>query len=154
MENSTNGNKEIRRLHNKLLYKTLAIGRLHKSVNGGIEFLTFKGNCRDFLTDPLSIDKGDAEQLLQELEKQNVIGVGDYDNLKKLVDFNVEYIRRIEETEEAILSNHGKICQRNEDGELIEDSTTNRGKHHLWLSQTSKTHQMRWISEKTVPITN
>ena len=133
MENSTNRNKEIRRLHNQLLYKTLAVNRLHKSVNGEIDFKTFKGNCRDFLTDPLSIGKGDAEQLLEELEKQKFIGIGDYDNLKKLVEFNVEYIDRIEETERAILSNGGTIYQRNANGELMEDNGTNRGKLHVHL---------------------
>ena len=120
-------NKEIRHLHNQLLYKTLAVNRLHKSVDGGIEFLKFKGNCRDFLTDPLSIDKSDAEQLLEELEKQNFIGIGDYDNLKNLVDFNEEYKEQIAETEQAILSHGGIIYQRTTDGELMEDNGTNRG---------------------------
>ena len=96
----------VRSLHNKLLYVTIAINYLHSTIDNGIPEQQFRANARNYVEDPLSISAKDAEAILEILEKKGLIGLGDYDILRDIVQFDVRLIKEINDTELALQS-HG-----------------------------------------------
>ena len=110
--------KDLESLHKELLYSTLAIDYLHPTVDKGIPAAKFKANCREFLDCPLSLNNDEPSCLLEELEKAGHIGIGDYDNLKKIVCFDIRIINEIEKTELVMKSQNGMIYLRKNRGKI------------------------------------
>ena len=103
---------KAKRLHNKLLYTTIAIDYLHSSVGEGIPEQQFRANFRNFVTDPLSHNAENVSRLIEILEEKGFVSLGDYDNLIEIVNFNVKIVEEVEDTK-AVLHTLGiKLYRR------------------------------------------
>ena len=113
--NETNLNKrmeEARRLHNKMLYTTIAINYLHSSVDKGIPEQLFRGNFRNHVDDPLSNNAKDVYKMIEILETRGLISLGDYDVLIDIVPFDVRIIEEIESTKSVLYTQGIAIYRR------------------------------------------
>ena len=117
------------RVHNKLLYVTLAIDFFHSTVDNGIPEQQFRAGVRNYVDDPLSKSAKDVAALLDILEKKGLIGLGDYDVLKDIVHFDVRVINEINDIE-LVLQNHGTpIYNRLQNGRKRKECFVDRGKN-------------------------
>ena len=105
---------KLRRLHNNLLYTTIAIDYLHSAVDNGIPESRFRANVKHYVTDPLTNSARDVTAILEILERRGLIGPGDYDILKDMVEFDQRLINEIVETENKIQNHGGSIYRRGE----------------------------------------
>ena len=90
--------EEARRLHNKLLYTTIAINYLHSSVDNGIPEKQFRANFKNYADDPLSHSDKDVYQMIEILETKSLVSLGDYDVLVDIVQFDSRIVQEIEST--------------------------------------------------------
>ena len=120
--------KEVKakRLHNKLLYTTIAIDYLHRTVEKGIPEQRFRANCRNYVDEPLFSSVANVSQLIEILEKKGLIGLGDYDILVEIISFDVRIVQEVEDTK-ALLHTLGfslyRRKQLDKTTEFIEDYT-------------------------------
>ena len=144
---STTPNKDIengsdvtvRRIHNKLLYTTIAIDFLHRTVNDGIPEQQFRARVRNYIGDPASNGAKDVEAFLNILESKGLIGIGDYDILKDIVQFDAKLIKEIVDTELALQSHGVQIYMRVQNGNVkkIKKYSVDRGEEVLSLLKFS-----------------
>ena len=97
-----NKKDEIKKLHSKLLYETLAVNYLHETVDKGVPLQQFQARCRIHLSTPLQRKLDNCKDILEQLEKQEVVREGNYSTLKELVNFDVKIVQEIEYVERAI----------------------------------------------------
>ena len=113
---------KIHAIHKRLLYTTIAIDYLHKSVQNGIQAERFRARCQEYLKYPVDYSKEDVKTLLSCLESKGHIGIGDYDTLKEIVaDVHKELLKEINRAELKIQSHGGSIIRRNSRGEIVEE---------------------------------
>ena len=93
------------RIHNRLLYTTIAIDYLQPSNSMSAD--RFRGRCREYLTDPASRSVTDISELLSLLEARGYIKIGDYTHLKNIVDFDIRILQEIKKAEREI-QNHDR----------------------------------------------
>ena len=104
----------VKRLHNKLIYTTIAIDYLHSSIDNGIPESRFRANVKHYVTDPLTNSARDVTAILEILERNGLVGPGDYDILKEMVEFDQRLINEIVDTERKIQNHGGSIYRRGE----------------------------------------
>ena len=113
--------KKAERLHKKLLYTTVAIDYLHKTVNNGIPEQRFQANVRIYFEDSHSRN---AYELIDELEKKGLIGIGDYDILVEMTSFDVRIAKEIEDIKTVLHAQGIALYRRVDDDyrkELVEE---------------------------------
>ena len=88
--------EEAKRLHNKMLYTTIAINYLHSSVDNGIPEQRFRANFKNYADDPLSSSAKDVFQMIEILETKGLVSLGDYDILVDIVQFDARIVQEIE----------------------------------------------------------
>ena len=88
--------EEAKRLHNKLLYTTIAINYLHSTVDNGIPEKQFRANFKNYADDPLSHSERDVYQMIEILEIKGLVSLGDYDILLDIVQFDARIVHEIE----------------------------------------------------------
>ena len=101
-----------RRLHNQLLYITIAIDYLYSNEHNLLPEQQFIANCRKHIYDPASMSKKDVTMLMEALESKGKIGIGDYDVLRDIVKFDVNIIKEINDTELALHTRGEPIYER------------------------------------------
>ena len=116
-----------RRLHNKLLYTTIAIDYLHASVENGLCQEQFWANSKLYLDTPLSTSSKTVSDLIGVLEHRGLISIGDYDVLKDIISFNVKVVQEIEDTELALKTLSIPIYQRINNDKILKDNFVQRG---------------------------
>ena len=102
------------RLHNKLLYTTIALDHLGPSIQHGDPEMRFRGYCKNYISAP-SCRIGSAQNayaLIEILEKEGKIGIGDYDVLKDILSFDETILREIHYTELQLLEKGTHIYER------------------------------------------
>ena len=120
--------KEVKakRLHNKLLYTTIAIDYLHTTVENGVPEQRFRANCRNYVDEPLFTSAVNVTQLIEILEKKGLIRLGDYDILVEIISFDVRIVQEVENTK-ALLHTLGVSLYRRKQldntKEFLEDYT-------------------------------
>ena len=67
---------KAKRLHNKLLYTTIAIDYLHTSIDDGIPEQRFQANFRNYVKDSLSNTSKNVTQMIEILEKKGFMSWG------------------------------------------------------------------------------
>ena len=87
---------EAKRVHNKMLYTTIATNYLHSTVDNGIPEQLFRANFRNYLDDPLSNSAKDVYEMIRILEQQGLVSLGDYDILVDIVKFDARIVQEIE----------------------------------------------------------
>ena len=87
---------EAKRLHNKMLYTTIAINYLHSTVDNGIPEKQFRANFKNYADDPLSHSDKDVYQMIEILEIKGLVSLGDYDILVDIVQFDARIVQEIE----------------------------------------------------------
>ena len=124
----------IRRIHNQLLYITTAIVHLHETVGDGVPEKKFRALVKNYLNDPLSNSAKDATAILEILERKGLIGLGDYDILKDIVQFDKQLVDEINETENTLYSRGVHIYFRGINGfaEKPNEDDGDRGKKHVF----------------------
>ena len=98
--------EKSKRLHNKLLYDTIAIDYLHSTVDKGIPEQRFRAGVKNYLDDPLSNSARDVTAILESLEQKGLIGLGDYDILRDIVQFDFKLMKEIHDIE-IVFQSHG-----------------------------------------------
>ena len=122
--------EEARRLHNKLLYTTIAINYLHSSVDNGIPEKQFRANFKNYADDPLSHSAKDVFQMIEILETKELVGIGDYDILVDIVQFDERIVREIESIK-LVLHTQGISIYRRVDPPEVVQVLPNRCKYTI-----------------------
>ena len=128
--------EEAKRLHNKMLYTTIAINYLHSSVDNGIPEKLFRANFKNYVHDPLSSDAKDVFKMIEILELKDLISLGDYDILADIVQFDVRIVEEIESTK-IVLHTMGISIYRRlqvDNTKVLHEGFPNRSKRTLFLS--------------------
>ena len=115
-----------KRLHNKLLYTTIAINYLHHTVDNGVPEQMFRANVKSYLEDPLTSSGKDVTRLLEILESKGHIGIGDYDILKDIVNFDKKLIQEIYDMELVMRSYGTNIYERRLEGKFVKKDYVDR----------------------------
>ncbi|KAK3100464.1 hypothetical protein FSP39_020475 [Pinctada imbricata] len=159
---------EISRLHRKLLYTTIAIEYLHETVDDGRQKLRFVAAYKQYSRTPIEDSLEDVDDILQDLERRGLLGIGNYKILKDIVQFNVKIIEEIEKTEIAIRQIGGTVTPHTDNGcdiylvAEVENSTTNEDEwksasvaikkiqldlqsHHIKITPQDS-HHFEWFS--------
>ena len=120
--NGGHADDKIHAIHKRLLYTTIAIDYLHKSVQDGIQAERFRAKCQEHLKSPVDNSKENVKELLSCLEDKGLISIGDYDILREIVKgIHIDLIKEINKTELEIQNNGGSIKKRNSRGEVMEE---------------------------------
>ena len=90
------------RLHNKLLYTTIAIDYLHSTVDDGIPEKQFRAKFKNYVNAPLYNNSQSVFELIEILEKNGLVGVGDYDILIDLTRFDARIVEEIQDTKAVL----------------------------------------------------
>ena len=90
------------RLHNKLLYTTIAIDYLHSTVDKGIPEQQFRAKFKNYVKAPLYSNSHTVSQLIEILEKNGLVGLGDYDILVDLTRFDARIVDEIQDTKAVL----------------------------------------------------
>ena len=115
-----------KRLHNKLLYTTIAINYLHHTVDNGVPEQMFRANVKSYLEDPLTSSTKDVTRLLETLESKGHVGIGDYDILKDIVNFDKKLIQEIYDMELVMRSYGTNIYERRLEGKIVKKDYVDR----------------------------
>ena len=94
--------EQAKRLHNNMLYTTIAINYLHSTVNNAIPEKQFRANFKNYVDDQLSNGAKDVYQLIEILESKGLVSLGDYDILMDIVQFDVRIVQEIESTKTVL----------------------------------------------------
>ena len=101
------------RLHNKLLYTTIAIDYLHSTVDAGIPEQQFRAKFKNYVKAPLYNNSQTVFQLIEILEKNGLVGLGDYDILVDLTSFDARIVNEIQDTKAVLhfmgISIHSRV---------------------------------------------
>ena len=125
--------EEGRRLHNKMLYTTIAITYLHSSVNNGIPEQRFRANFKNYVDDPLSNSAQDVFQMIEILETKGLVSLGDYDILIDIVQFDVRIVREIESIKLVLYTRGISIYRRIDANLRLVEALPHRCKYTIFV---------------------
>ena len=129
--NLIQAHEKARYIHDKLLYVTIEIGYLHSSVKGGTQAADhFRENFKNCVNDYKTDENTSISELIDILIQKGHVGIGCYDTLKKLFDFDKRIVYDIVFVEDVIKTdglapphvNNANLHER------LAEGHTNRGK--------------------------
>ena len=144
--------EQARRLHNKLLYTTIAINYLHSCVDNGIPEKQFRANFKNYANDPLSSSAKDVYQMIEILETKELVGIGDYDILIDIVQFDERIVREIESIKLVLYTQGISIYRRidpNNTPEVVQ-VLPNRCKYTLFLMHLHTKKSKNEVTSKSL----
>ena len=124
------------RLHNKLLYTTIALDYLGPTVEDGYAEKRFRAACRNHISDASCKSANSTTDLIDLLVREDKIGIGDYDVLRDILSFYHTVVDLIDDTEIVLRAKGITIYERIRGIKRVKGNNANNCKYvrtMIWL---------------------